>query len=207
MQDQKGRIVLQHTIRDFFREVVSTAIHNQRLQTHELAVAYLADLLSEFARAEKLHDQREGAMCDEPLAAQVLRALQAAPDQRISLLRRLGDACLFVSGFFADSFNRKLVDVDYYKGMGEGCYANVSATLKVRHGADGFTALYDELAGKFTRFVDVFAEVSEQSQLATNQGTLRLYEKWMRTDSERMRRELVERGVMPNESARTKLIH
>ena len=207
MHDQKGRIVLQHTIRDFFREVVSAAVHNQRLQTNEFAVAYLVDLLAEFARAEKLHDGREGAMGDEPLAAQMLRALQAAPDQRISILRRLGDACLFVSGFFADSFNRKLVDVDYYMGMGEGCYANVSATLKVRHGSDGFTALYDELAGKFDRFVDVVAEVSEQSQLGTNQGTLRLYEKWMRTSSERMKRELVERGVMPTDAARSKLVH
>jgi hypothetical protein len=205
MTNPKVQLVLNQTIREFFCEVVSAAVRNQQVQTHTLAVSYLADVLSEFARAERFHQQKEG-FGDEPIAAQLCRALQATPDTRVALLRRLGDLCLFVSGFFSDNFNRKVIDVDYYMEMGEGAYATVSATLRVRRGGEDFAALYGELAGKFDKFVDVFAEVSEKSQLSTNKGTLRLYEKWLRTSSERVGRELRERGILPTDAVRTKFV-
>lgn len=201
-----GRIVLHRTIQEFFREVVTAALENQRVQTHALAVAYLADVLSEFAKAERLHDRNETGLTDQPLATQMCRALQATPDSRVNLLKGLGDACLFVAGFFSDSLNRKLVDVDYYMEMGEGAYASVSATLRVRRGGEDFALLYDELAGKFDKFVDVLQEVSEQSQFTSNQGTLRVYERWLHTSSDRLGRELRERGVLPTESVRSKLL-
>jgi hypothetical protein len=206
MSDARAnRIVLHGTIREFFREVLTAAVRNQRVATHAMAVAYLTEVLAEFARAERFHDQKEG-FGDEPLAAQLCRAMQAAPDTRVALLRRLGDLCLFVSGFFSDSFNRKLVDVDYYMQMGGGAYATIGATLRVKRGGEDFATLYEELAGKFDKYVDVFAEVSEQSQLSTNKGTLRLYEKWLRTSSERVGRELRERGVLPTDAVRTKFV-
>ena len=205
-QARTGRIVLHRTIQEFFREVVTAALENQRVKTHALAVAYLADVLSDFAKAEKLHDKNDTGLTDQPLAAQMCRALQATPDSRVNLLKGLGDACLYVSGFFSDSLNRKLVDVDYYTEMGGGAYASISASLRIRRGGEDFALLYDELAANFGKFVDVLAEVSEQSQFNTNQGTLRVYERWLRTSSDRLERELRERGVIPTESVRTKLL-
>jgi len=46
--------------------------------------------------------------------------------------------------------------------------------------------------------VDVLAEVSEHHALTSNTGVLRLYEKWLRTDSERLARMLHARGVLPS---------
>jgi len=40
-------------------------------------------------------------------------------------MQRLGDTALFIAGVFADSLNRKLVDVDYYVAMGGTAYAQV----------------------------------------------------------------------------------
>ena len=205
-EPRASRIVLHKTVEGFFREVVTAAIENQRIQTHALAVAYIADLLKDYARAEKLHDGKDTGPGDQMLAAQMCRAMAATPDSRLSLLKRLGDVCLFVAGMFSYSLNRKLVDVDYYMQMGEGAYATVSATLRVRRGGEDFALLYDELSGKFDKFVDVLQEVSEQSSLTTNMGTLRVYEKWLSTSSVRLERELKERGVIPTESIRTKLL-
>jgi hypothetical protein len=197
---EKNRIVLQSTVNEFFREVVSAAVRNQRVRTHDLAVGYLVDVLSAFARAEKLHGPHD----DRPLTFLVGEALAAGPDERIGLLKKLGDICLYVSGFFADSLSRKLVDVDYYIGLGEGAYANVSGLLRIRRGGEEFADLFGELAAKFVRFVDVLAEVSEQGSFASNAGTLRLYEKWLRTSSDRLARELQERGVLPTDAVKTK---
>lgn len=205
MEKPGSRILAQRTIREFFLEVVGAAVRNQRVRTHDLAVTYLAQLLADFARVEALYGKEQG-IAERPLTFLLGEAMSAPAGERLKLLRRMGDFCLYVSGFFSDSLNRKLVDVDYYIGMGEGAYANVSGLLRIRAGGEHFADLFGELATKFVRFVDVFAEVSEQGSFATNRGTLRLYEKWLRTSSERLAKELQERGVLPVEAAKTRLL-
>ena len=102
-----------------------------------------------------------------------------------------------VFGFFPDSFRRKVVDVDYYKAMGEYAYGSLS-----RSEHDTVAEVFRELAVKFVGFMDVLALVSERthSGLPVGGDTLRLYEKWLRTGSVRDGQRLVERGVVPNQS-------
>jgi hypothetical protein len=48
--------------------------------------------------------------------------------------------------------------------------------------------------------MDVLADISERTALASSTDVLRLYEKWLRTGSARDSRRLLERGVVPNSS-------
>ena len=113
----------------------------------------------------------------------------------------MGDLSLFISGFFADSLTRSLVDVDYYIQLGECAYGSLA-----RRGDPALGDVFDELAVKFSVCVDVLAEVSERSALASNSDVLRLYEKWLRTRSQRSGDLLVERGIVPNYSVSSRLI-
>ena len=49
-------------------------------------------------------------------------AQNSEPIVRFELLKKLGDRSLYISGFFADSLQRKVVDVDYYAEMGGVAY-------------------------------------------------------------------------------------
>ena len=100
-----------------------------------------------------------------------------------------------MSGFFAESFQRRVVDVDYYKSMGEYAYGSLS-----RSDEDAFADVFAELARKFVGFMDVLADISERTHLASGIDVLRLYEKWLRTGSPRDGHRLVERGILPNDS-------
>lgn len=57
-----------------------------------------------------------------------------------------------------------------------------------------------ELARKFVGFSDVLADVSERTGLTSNNDLLRLYEKWLRTGSERDGQRLIQKGILPNSS-------
>ena len=103
-----------------------------------------------------------------------------------------------MSGFFADSFQRKLVDVDYYVSIGGTAY-----TLLSRFETDTFSSVFAELGDNFVGFVDVLSEVSERASCSSNADLLRLYERWLITGSPRCGQLLVTRGVMPNASAKT----
>jgi hypothetical protein len=99
-----------------------------------------------------------------------------------------------MTGFFSDSFRRRSIDVDYYVSMGEYAYGSLSRA------EDAFQEVFDELSRKFVGFSDVLADISERTAMATNHDVLRLYEKWLRTGSERDGQRLIERGIVPNGS-------
>ena len=123
--------------------------------------------------------------------------LMSDPSQ---ILKQIGDLSLFIAGFFSESLNRKMVDVDYYATIGGRAYHALS-----RVETDTFSPVFAELGSKFVDFVDVLSEVSERTSCATNVDLLRLYEKWIKTGSRRSGQLLVERGVVPNASIKATL--
>jgi hypothetical protein len=178
---------------EYFKDLVDGAMEHQRLQATACAAYYVVQMLAAFA-------ERPGAEAcgdDTPLAIQLAHALESAGSQQRVGLKQVGDASLFISGFFSDSLRRKLVDVDYYATIGGYAYQALS-----RVESDAVASIFAELAEKFVGFVDVLAEVSERSQCASNADLLRLYERWLKTGSRRSGQLLVERGVVPNTTIR-----
>jgi hypothetical protein len=181
---------------EFFRDLVESALQHQHLSAREGTSFYLVNLLAGF-----VHGDPTAAGADEPLGVRFVKALQEAGARQRDELRRVGDHSLFISGFFADSLCRSLVDVDYYIQLGEHAYGSLARQ------ADGtFGDVFDELAGKFPAFVDVLGEVSERTAIASNADLLRLYEKWLRTRSRRSGDLLAARGIVPNASIGTRFI-
>ena len=109
----------------------------------------------------------------------------------------MGDVSLFMAGFFAHSFARKLIDVDYHIAMGGRAYACLADNLRGRARSAALASVFAELAGKFQRLVDVLNDVAEMARPANDQDILRLYEIWLKTGSPRAQRLLRESGVMP----------
>jgi hypothetical protein len=181
---------------EYFRELVESALQHQHLAAGELTSFYLVNLLAGFVRVDRVPSAG-----DEPLGLRLAKALQAAGVQQRDSLRQVGDHSLFISGFFSDSLNRRLVDVDYYIQLGECAYGSLA-----RQGDDTFAEVFDELAGKFTAFVEVLGEVSERTALTSNSDLLRLYEKWVRTRSRRSGDLLASRGIVPNAAVGSRFI-
>jgi hypothetical protein len=173
---------------EYFKELVETAIQNQQIAAGEMTSFYVVNMLARFIHFDATED-------DEPLGVRLAQALQAGGSVQRTGLRRVGDLSLFISGFFSDSLNRSLVDVDYYIHLGERAYGSLA-----RQSDDTFSNVFDELAEKFPSFVDVLGEVSERSALTSNSDLLRLYERFLRTRSRRSGDLLVSRGIVPNSS-------
>jgi hypothetical protein len=182
---------------EFFKELVDGALAHQRLAANELTSFYVVQLLANFIQRRASGDEDDTA----PLALRLAQALEGGGTRQRTTLKQIGDLSLFVSGFFSDSLNRKIVDVDYYVSIGGCAYTALS-----RYETDTFSTVFAELAQKFVGFVDVLSEVSERTSCASNADVLRLYEKWLRTGSRRSGQLLIERGVVPNSSVKSNLV-
>ena len=191
-------MVVENVVRDetpmqFFREQLELAMEHQKVSTSAFTEYYLVNLLTACVQADSLPAPESG-YDETPLALLYVRALQASRYERARLLRLMGDTALFMSGFFSDSLAGKLVDLDYYRSMGGQAYARLCRDEEpVIFGAEVFS----ELAGRFSQFADLLAEVSERTQLTSSASILRLYERWLQTGSRRAAVLLAERGITP----------
>lgn len=194
----KPSLTLVSHPQDYFRELILEALNKQKLATQPETEFYLVNLLNQFMTTDRLYARSpEGEVRDEPLALLVKEALEQ-PQVSIQkeLFRHIGDVSLYTAGFFQDSLNRKLVDVDYYIDMGGAAYKHAA----VRADESIMKALYQELAEKFGSFVDVLARISDKTAGKSEKDILRIYELWVRTRSERAAKALQEAGILPNET-------
>lgn len=185
-------------LREFFHDSVQHALHQQHVAVEDQTEHYLVNVLTHFARAEALFQPGEGARTMKPLACMLADAADApSSEQQRQLLQRMGDVSLFMAGFFAHSFARKLVDVDYHIAMGGRAYACLAEHLRGRARSAVLASVFAELASKFQRLVDVLNDVAEMARPATDRDVLRLYEIWLKTGSPRAQKLLTESGIVP----------
>jgi hypothetical protein len=193
-----GSLVAVSSLREFFRDAFHAASEHQRLDIDEQAEQYVVNLLTMFSRADALYERTPEGLRIKPLAHMLAEALEApTASARQRSLKRLGDVSLFVAGFFARSFARKLIDVDYHIAMGGNAYSSLADTMPRSLSGRCIAAIYVQLAQKFQRLVDALNEVSEMSYRHTDADILRLYEMWMKTGSPRAHGLLNKLGVQP----------
>lgn len=193
-----GSLVAVTSLREFFRDAFHAASENQHLDIDEQAEAYVVNLLTMFSRAEALYEQTAEGLRIKPLAHMLADALDAPSAlARQRSLQRLGDVSLFIAGFFARSFARKLIDIDYHIAMGGNAYSSLADTMQRSMSGRCVAGIYAQLARKFQRLVDALNEVSEMSYRHSDADVLRLYEIWLKTGSRRAHGLLKSLGVQP----------
>jgi len=209
MSDRQGfrKVVPVTNLREFFRDELHTALEHQHVAVEGQTEHYVVNLLTLFARSEVLYDRTPEGMRLKPLVVLLSEALEApSTGDRYRGLQRLGDVSLFVAGFFAQSFARKLVDIDYHIAMGGRAYGTLAESL-ARSRSRVLGQVFAELAEKFQPMVDALNEVSEISRRHTDEDILRLYEIWLKTGSRRSYLILKRLGVDRTSAAPSAVTH
>lgn len=164
------------------------------MKTLPLARGYLVDLLEFYVPAQNLFDEVDssGRRTRDTLAEIFLKAQSADTLERIELLKKLADRSLYISGFFGDSLQRKLVDVDYYADMGGMAYGALAEVVR----EDTTAKVYREFGRRFLDFVEILTYISSKTSLYNEENLMRLFEVYARTGSEVAKEKLLEKGLI-----------
>jgi hypothetical protein len=183
MADNQSMELQPHaSVEAFFHEVVTDALASMDVDATEPVEWYLVSLLGEFAHAR---------ITDEPLAMKLAGARAAEPGERVKALKEVGDTTLYLTGFFADSLQGTMVDPSYYIGLGTSAYRELANRL----GGATLAEVYDELAARFPRFVDVLAQVRKRVDFVSG-DVVKLYQRWLLTRDEWVERRLRAAGMI-----------
>lgn len=198
-----GKVIAVKNLQEFFRDSIEQALQSQNVEVDAHTKHYVVNLLTLFSRSDQFYERTDDGVAIKPLALMLEDALASATqNERDQRFQRLGDVALFVAGFFARSFSRKSIDVDYYIAMGGNAYGTLSNTMRSSSQPHVFRDIFGELARKFQPFVDVLNEISESGYVHSNKDIMRLYDVWLRTGSPRAATKLRELGVIPLPNAR-----
>jgi len=172
---------------DFFATHVKRACRSAGFSASPLTGQYLVQLLAHYAIR---------GIDDAPLALKYKDALEAPPSERRVRLREIGDTSLYVAGFFSESLDRRLVGVDYYRGMGARAYGDLAG------GADAGQAVFVDLARNFTRFANILTAIADHiGRKDRAADILKLYDRWTQSGSTWARRRLATLGIVVSENA------
>ncbi|MBC7794692.1 MAG: hypothetical protein H7Z43_13390 [Clostridia bacterium] len=188
-------MILSGDLTEYFRTEVTSARDELGMELEELIEFYVVRLLCDYSRPETAPSNG-----NEALALMYKRALEAPIGERVQILKNLGDAALYVSGFFVEFIERQLVDLDYYIAMGGTAYGSLSELIGGQRNGETFGELYAKMAEKFTELVDLLNEVASKGAKAdalSDQQLLRMYDRWTRTGNVRIQRKLADVGLFP----------
>lgn len=181
-------------VEGFFREAVRTAVSDKDYRVSDAAAVYLGTLLADFTRPGQL----ERAAFDRPVTLLLAEALKQRGAERFERLRTLGDAVLYVGGFFGQHLTRRGAPRGYVLAVGARAYAHAGAMLD----APGHSSpdVLSELARDFEVCVSLLSDVADvlrADAARSDADVLDLYERWQRTRSSRLAHVLWSRGLMP----------
>ena len=176
---------------EFFTEMVETAFEDRKVEAKPLTRQYITQLLQFYLVTENLFE--EVTERTQTMAEKLLNAFNSSePRQRAESLKRVGDTALYVSGFFGDSFKRKIIDIDYYVEIGGSAYGSLAST----DNSNIYSPVFRDLSARFPEYVDVLTYMSQQSQLQSNNDLLRLYDRYVKTGSKLAEEQLEAEGML-----------
>lgn len=190
-------IVASASVSDFFEEAVDDAMKSRRVKASEGARSYVIALLTDLAKPGSPVERT----LERPLTLLLDEALHTpAVGERFDRLRTLGDGVLYSSGFFADHFEARGVDASYVMGIGRTAYDSAGSMIRARAGSeDDSFDIFAELSTGFAGFVEVIGEVANAtiaSGVATSRGLVKLYERWLKTRSDKLADALSSHGFV-----------
>jgi len=187
--------VLLISAEEHFSEVIKEACVETQVKAHPQIEAYLVQILKHYLISKNFHRPVQEDSTEKPpdtFAEMYLTAMNSESPRNKELMRTVADRSLYVTGFFAESLHKKIVDVDYYADIGSAAYHNLAVWTK----EDTLSTIFTTFSKRFKEFVNVLNYVSEKSSIQGDQNVLKLYDRYLRTGSDLAREKLNELGVV-----------
>ena len=190
-------IAIAPSLGEYFQGPVSESIRARDVEASPAAETYLVKLLEDFGKPK---GEAESTFT-KPVTFLLHEAMETTGPERFKRLQNLGDGVLYGVGFFGGNIRDS--DRDYFVHVGSQAYGHAARMLHNAGEGQGPDVL-GELAKKFDGFVAVVTDVSDWVMAKSargHEGLVRIYERWLKTQSTVLSNELAGRGLVPNRSA------
>jgi len=154
-------LVLESSLQVFFYD------HLQEFNKKSLAplpnetIFYSSLVMDSYGDTSKFFEQVDGKAREKILGLKLLEAGQLSREKQKIAIRDVAETSLLICGYFADSLNKKIVDVKYYQDLGKIAYSRLNSMTpeaydvpsfykKMARSFDGITLLMNLVSKKYS---------------------------------------------------------
>jgi hypothetical protein len=181
----QDRLSTHGNLFDFFHERVDHAVSECHVPVSRDGVYYITNLLVERSRARS----RSEATRRSPF-----RGALAPQAEAVRVYRELGDEALYVSGFFRQSLERRIVGSATTRTWGQRSVRHALAALQSSRGRGRSGAGLLRAGREFVGCSEALAQIREGMRGKSDQDIIALYERWLSTGDQHAAARLRELG-------------
>jgi hypothetical protein len=158
-------IVTVANLQSFFYKNLSDLNQKSLCPVPEEAIYYSSSVLERYCLTHEFFEQENGRVQDKVLGIKLLEASQKRTEEQRRIYRDVGDTALMVCGYFSNSVNKKLMDVNYYIQLGQTAYDRMNSLDPSFMDIPSFYKLMASSFEKITTLIDLFARSGQSDPL------------------------------------------
>lgn len=125
--DSTKKIILSTNLKGFFFDGLSELNKKSLCPVPESVIYYSSDVLDKFALSQDFFETSDGKVREKVLGIKLLEATQMNREEQKRIYKEVGDMSLIVCGYFAESVNKKIIDIHYYSQLGKMAYSHLNS--------------------------------------------------------------------------------
>lgn len=193
MASEEKKIILSTNLKGFFFDGLSELNKKSLCPVPDSLIYYSSDVLDKFTLSQDLFETTDGKVREKILGLKLLEATQLSREDQRKAYKDVADTSLIVCGYFAESVNKKLVDVNYYSQLGKMAYGHLN-NLDPRF--FDIPSFYGMVATCFESMTTLMSMLAAKSR--PGEDTHLLFKKVLR--SEVTEKEMLVSGISPTQS-------
>ncbi len=153
-----NKLIIENSLQSFFFDKLQEVNKKASRPVSNESIYYLSMVLDQFGESARLFEEEEGKLREKVLGIKLLEASNLPDSQKKRCLKEIGDTALFVSGYFHESLNSKIIDVGYYENLGQIAYKNLDGFFPKAYEVPSF---YKNLSKRFSCLTNLVSIISQ----------------------------------------------
>jgi len=170
----ENSLILETSLQGYFFQELQEVNKNSNAPLPKETIHYSSEVMGQFGDSENFFENAEGKIQEKILGIKLMEVAHHSDAQAKRVLKDVGDTALFLCGYFAESLNRKIIDVRYYQDLGKIAYNRLDSLIPSAYERDSF---YRHLSQNFENLTVMIKVVSIKSQKNQELGSYLIFPK------------------------------
>ncbi len=157
---EQDSVILEASLQTFFFDELLKVNQKFESPVSKEKIFYSSLVMDKFSQSEHFFEKDGGKIRNKVLGVKLLEASHLPRNKKREMIKDVAETSLFVCGFFSDSLNRKIVDINYYKDVGQTAYEMLDGMIPSFYDIDSF---YKSVSTQFETLAQLMKVVSDST--------------------------------------------
>jgi hypothetical protein len=162
LSDSK-KIILETNLRAYFFNALVELNKKSLCPIPESIIFYSSDVLNKFSHSNNYFEMVDGKIRDKILGVKLLEATQLTREDQKRRYLEVGESSLVLCGYFSESVNKKLIDIQYYSQLGKMAYNHLNNLVPSFLDIPSFYGMVSTSFEVTVNLISIFASKSRKS--------------------------------------------